>query len=171
MNNQKLLMSASTTMIIAATLLVPLTTTTTAAYAQQQGKACPPGFQLNKGVCQAEPGLSCDYLYEWNRPDRVRLTEDGQCEVTVATSPACVDPNAYYDIGTDMCEIAQTNDPAPNQEMHCAQYEEVGATVQDFEGYWQCVWYDYYQPEREDCTVGTLNEESGLCEVKPGRRA
>src|SRR5829696_190651 len=148
----------------AAVLSLGITTTTTYA---QQGKACPEGFQLNKGTCQAEPELSCDSYGV--PPHRIQLV-NGECERLWNNGPLCVEPGTYYEIFEDRCEIAGTNDPSPNQEMSCDYLEEVGATLQEFEGYWQCIWYETLGPATQECDVGTLNEASGLCEVKPGNR-
>ena len=142
--------------------------TASTAYAQSQrasAAACPEGFQLNRGVCQAEPTLTCEpYGYP---PHKIRVV-DGQCELIENASPGCVE--GYYDIFTDRCEINGTNDPSPNQEMHCGQYTELGWTLQRFDNRWQCIGYTYL-PVFEQCTTGTLNTETGMCEIKPRKRA
>ena len=157
-----------TTSALILVLAMTTVTTATTSYAQQS-RACPSGFQLNKRVCQAEPTIPTCEPYGF-RPVTIELTEDGQCKHLVNATPECVDPNAYYEIFNDRCEINGTDDPSPNQEMSCDFYEGVGATLQEFDGYWQCIWYEYL-PAFEECAAGTLNDESGLCEVKPGRRS
>ena len=138
-------MSASTTMIIAATLLVPLTTTTTAAYAQQQGKACPEGFELNKGRCQAAPTV-----LPGECPDSVG---------TVVTVPEEVEEG--------QCRTANTG--AFTNPLFIEACNEVGGViVQAFPESGHCL---FPVPAGETiCETGTLNEESGLCEIKPGNR-
>lgn len=55
--------------------------------------------------------------------------------------------------------------PTENQDIYCQEDRELQFVDVD----WVCVYYGYIPAVIEECNVGTLNEESGMCEVKPGR--
>ncbi len=167
-------------LVLATTVLLAGTVTTTIAsvYAQQQlqlkqSKACPSGFTLNKGVCQADPTYACP---EVPNQDTAHVVGN-KCFYSESASPACRPTSAtdmtqyYYDIFTDKCLIAGTKDPAPPgaEEMYCGQYEALGWTLQRFHNRWQCV-HETSVDAVPTCTTGILNSDTGKCEVKPGNR-
>jgi hypothetical protein len=171
-------------LVFATTVLLAGTTTMAQVYAQQQpqtqtqtqqkqSKACPSGFTLNKGVCQADPTYTCP---EVPNQDTAHVVGK-KCFFTESTSPGCRPTSAtdttqyYYDIFTDLCLIGGTKDPAPPgaAEMYCGQYEALGWTLQRFHNRWQCV-HETSVDAVPTCTVGTLNSDTGKCEVKPGNR-
>jgi hypothetical protein len=134
-----------------------------------QSRACPEGFSLNRGVCQAEPEASCDFLVEqgYGAP-RIKLTDDNkQCSISHAQYPLCEE--GYYDSWHDQCEDPvgyDTTFATENQNIYCPNGEDpefLGTELVCIIG------YDYVPAELE-CDVGELNEDSGMCEVKPGRR-
>ena len=174
-------------------MLSVLTLATTSAYAQPQGRgnsqACPEGFELNRGVCQAEPTpapLGCEEGYE--------LVDDDVCRTLEPTRfhPAFCPPgseNAFYNhpgygyislcvltgSGSPPFEDSEITDPtcenlfiAPNEVVMLENYERPVFAHETI-----CAFYEVVDPVPQGdpiCDIGTLNEASGLCEVKPGNR-
>lgn len=114
-----------------------------AAYAQQ-GKACPSGFELNRGVCQAEPTVL-----------------PGECPEsvgTVVTVPEGVEEG--------YCRTANTG-AFTNPLFINACNEVEGVIVQEHPESGHCL---FPAPAGEAiCETGALNEANELCEIKPGR--
>ena len=76
-----------------------MTTTTTAAYATtpQQSRACPEGYDLNRGVCQAEPTLTCE---NYNvAQERVGIDNDGDCILTEYVGAVCLNEDGTEILG------------------------------------------------------------------------
>jgi len=158
---------------MAAALALAMTTTTTQAYAQQS-RACPEGFTLNRGVCEA-PAQS----------EQVCETgdlQDGACVEIVNTDPFCPG-NFIFNGETDLCELYFTQFPDANGNcrepfvMVDGQCRFTQTAIPDCNT--GSLNAETNQCESEEvvgqpitvysCSRGTLNEASGLCEVKPGR--
>jgi hypothetical protein len=160
-------------LLILSVLTIAVTTTQTQmAAAQPQGKGpCPPGFELNRGVCQAEPEYSCQFLLNQGFPPaRITLTDDGQCQIRHGYGPDCftAEDSIGYDIFDDRCETnGQLVEASLPEDLWCRGDD----TVQRIDNVWQCVFYEFVPAQPEECDVGTLNDESGLCEIKPGNRS
>ena len=144
-----------------------------AAYAQQQGKACPPGFQLNKGVCQAEQPMVC--------PNNLSVSPSGEkCIVGQSSDAVATCPGGYNlqpvlppGSGTDGSNFKCVPNSGEGEYIDwkygCREGEELLLNTDP-------------NPTRHFCYVVTdmvpgpcpdgsiLNESNGLCEVKPGRR-
>jgi hypothetical protein len=140
------MMKKSTTMfttVTAAALLIALATTSmaTTTYAQQS-KACPEGFELNKGKCQAAPTI-----IPGECPDSL-----GTVDVISENNGICTTANTFPSTGfINACEeaggtIEPSEDPG-SVLIHCNAPAPDGERV---------------------CNTGSLNEQSGLCEIKPG---
>jgi hypothetical protein len=158
--------------VITAVLLLPLLSTTTpTAHAQpppQQQKTypqCPAGTtSFNHGKCQSEPtSLRCEPTDPFG--NRLQLI-DGKCYLVESVTPGCPD-GEYYDIFTDRCEIAFTNDPSGSMPS-CDYPGLAGFELIRFDGVWRCVKFTYYSEAIAECSTGVLNTETGKCEVKPG---
>jgi hypothetical protein len=157
------------TIPVLAALFSSLLITTAYAQPQQRRGPCPEGFELNRGVCQAEPELSCQYLLDQGYPPiRISSTDDGQqCRIANYALPLC--EQGYYDWWDNQCEDPvgfESNFPTENQDIYCADGEDPQFVDVD----WVCVTYDIVPAQAsEECNVGEFNEDSGMCEVKPGR--
>jgi hypothetical protein len=178
LKNNKFALS-SEMVIVAVTTLFLMTTTITAVtqqsvYAQpQQPKgqgACPEGFELNRGVCQAEPTLTCAPYgagYELTEVENFGLI----CYDVETAEPRCVDTTGHvgiYDPVDRRCEstVFYPNGIATNVLPDCTYLEGQGWRYTG-EG---CLRELREQPIQQ-CDIGTLNEGSGLCETRPGNRA
>jgi hypothetical protein len=136
---------------------------------------CPPGFTLNSGICQAEPSLTCEN-YNVYQP-RTNIDENGHCIVTEYTTAVCLNEEGsqilgYYFPGNDCIDTA-TKQIVPNAEPACSSPNQPWhpintATLTTERGTIECVFYTDIGPADQKCDVGTLNKESGLCEIKPG---
>jgi hypothetical protein len=144
-----------------------------AAYAQpssSNSRACPEGFSLNRGVCQAEPELSCQYLLDQGYPPiRISSTDDGQqCRIAHYSLPLCEE--GFYDWWHNQCEDPvgfDANFPTENQDIYCEDDKDLEFVDVD----WVCVTYEIVPAEAsEECDVGEFNEKSGMCETRPGNR-
>jgi hypothetical protein len=163
-------------LVVIATVLTTATsfitsTTLTEAYAQpaQQSSPCPSGFELNPGVCQAEPTLACD------EDAGFQLTEHPNlglvCYKAETAEPRCVDVFGNvggYDPFRGLCLTALGNPSNVNPD--CNYLEGQGWRFGGLEGMntFMCVRELFDEPTPE-CDPGELNEESGLCEVRLGR--
>ena len=162
----------------------------TTAYAQppQQRGPCPEGFSLNRGVCQAEPELTCDSYNqppEWIAAGRVIVDENGDCFVKEYTTAVCLNDDETQIIGyyfpSDECvgNVDGINQVIPNEEPACKDPTNPNhpintATLTTERGgrpSIECVFLTELGPADEKCDNGRLNEDSGMCEVKPGRRS
>jgi hypothetical protein len=163
--------SLSLSALLMVSVLTVIATTTTQVYAQsQQGQGrgpCPEGFELNRGVCQAEPEVSCDFLLEQGFPPIRISQEEDQCRISHYSLPLCEE--GTYDWWHNQCEDPvgfEANFPTENQNIYCDGDRELQFVDVD----WVCVEYTYVPAEVEECEVGTFNEARGMCEVKPGNR-
>ena len=148
--------------------------TTTSLEEEQQrrgssnSRACPEGFSLNRGVCQAEPELSCQYLLDQGYPPiRISSTDDGQqCRIAHYSLPLCEE--GFYDWWHNQCEDPvgfDANFPTENQDIYCEDDKDLEFVDVD----WVCVTYEIVPAEAsEEC--GEFNEESEMCETRPGNR-
>jgi hypothetical protein len=174
--NKLLVLSLIATMAITA--ITAMTTNQQTALAQQSSnsQACPPGFSLNRGVCQAEPELTCEN-YNVYQP-RTNIDENGDCILTEYTTAVCLNEDGtailgyYYD--TPYCVDNATKQPIPNAEPACSSPTQPDhpinrATLTTERGTIECVYYTNIGPAGLKCDVGTLNEETEMCEIKPGR--
>jgi hypothetical protein len=151
------------------------------AYAQSQrasAAACPEGFTLNRGVCQADPTLTCEN-YNVYQP-RTNIDENGDCIVTEYTTAVCLNEDGTAILGyyysTQDCIDDATKQPIPNAEPACSSPTQPWhpintATITTERGVIECVFYTNIGPADQKCDIGTLNEETGICEIKPGKRA
>jgi hypothetical protein len=171
----KLTLSSAIIAAASATTLLLITamTVTTIAYAQpntSNSKACPEGFHIERGTCVGEPTLKCESdIYP---PERISLI-DGECLLLDHATAGCISPDGEpvtYDIFDDRCENS-TGQLAPNAVLTCGQYEALGWKLQRIDNSWQCVGYTSLGIEPTpicDTPGTTLNEQTGLCEIKPG---
>ncbi len=79
----------------------------------------------------------------------------------------------FDDIWDNQCEDPVSFDgkfATENQEMYCSEEGFGGELIQSENtgNRWQCVIYEFEQAAQV-CDVGELNEETGMCEVRPGR--
>jgi hypothetical protein len=163
--------SLSLSALLMVSVLTVIATTTTQVYAQsQQGQGrgpCPEGFELNRGVCQAEPEVSCDFLLEQGFPPIRISKEEDRWGGSHYSLPLCEE--GTYDWWHNQCEDPvgfEANFPTENQNIYCDGDRELQFVDVD----WVCVEYTYVPAEVEECEVGTFNEARGMCEVKPGNR-
>src|SRR5215213_7390189 len=129
----------------AAVLSLGITTTTTYA---QQGKACPEGFQLNKGTCQAEPELTCDPYGVG--PTRIELV-DGECKHLSDYGPDCFEfqDRVIYDIFDDRCETdGQPVEASLPEDLTCRNDDPVIR----IDNVWRCAFYEFL-PAFEECAL------------------
>lgn len=164
--------------IVAVTTLFLMTTTITAAtqqsvYAQpnsSNSRACPEGTTLNRGVCVSEPSLVCNEEagFVLKEVENFGL----QCVLVETEEPICIDPfgnEGAFDPVRGLCLTALGN--PSNVSPQC---RDVPDSVFDFrltqseELGWHCERVVRETPTQE-CTIGTLNRATGLCEIKPGR--
>jgi hypothetical protein len=95
--------SWSISALLMLSLIAVTTTTQSAAYAQKQVREfapCPPGFEINKGMCEKPAVISCHGVEV--RP------EDGRCLVAVGGNPAEGCPEGYVphpDFPTQACAL------------------------------------------------------------------
>jgi hypothetical protein len=80
----------------------------------------------------------------------------------------------YYFPGNDCLDPA-TKEPIPGAEPACKDPTNPNhaintAVLTTERGTIECVFYTNIGPADEKCDNGRLNENSGMCEVKPGRR-
>jgi hypothetical protein len=155
--------------------------TTTNAYAQPQGRgnnnsqACPDGFEKNRRVCQAEPELVCD------EDNGFELIDDPgrglTCYKMETAEPECVPPfpssaNNYWDNINDFrCESGQyPNGVASGILPDCNHLEGQGWRYGFLPGTDtpSCV-RELFEDPTQQCDVGSLNEQTEMCEVRPGR--
>lgn len=165
--------------------VMTITMTTTNAYAQPQGRgnsqACPEGFELNRGVCQAEPELTCENFNV--SQERVSIDDNGDCILREYTTAVCLNEDGtgilgIYFPGNDCIGSLDggiTNQVIPDAEPECKDPANPNHVINTAEltterGTIECVFTTNIGPADVRCDVGTLNEESGLCEVKPGNR-
>lgn len=120
------------------------------AYAQPQqqqqngNRACPEGFELNKGKCQAEPTILA-----------------GECPDSLGTVDVIVDINGY-------CETANTF----TSTLFVNACNEANGVIVDAGTQPGVVHCAFNVPGETICeNGGILNEASGLCQIKPGNRA
>jgi hypothetical protein len=174
-------------------VLSVLTLTTTSAYAQPQGRgnsqACPVDFTLNRGVCQAEPTpapLDCEEGYELVDDDTCRTLEPTRFHSAFcppgSERASYTDPQyGFHDrcvligSGSPPFEDSETVDPtcdtlykAPNEVVVLENYDRPVFRHETI-----CAFYEVVDPVPQGnpiCDIGTLNEASGMCEVKPGNR-
>jgi hypothetical protein len=185
----KFTLSSAIIMITAMTLLI---TATPVAFAQSggiggpgggnAGTACPEGFTLNRGVCQAEPTLTCEN-YNVYQP-RTHIDENGHCIVRETTLPVCVYDEETGRIIEDYsyfymsCYVAgteqniQLTDSEPKCEYSFRPEHPINDSTLEYteRGEAICVFYTDIGPAAPQCDAGILNTESGMCEVKPGNR-
>lgn len=98
---------------------------------------------------------------------------DGECLVQERITPGCespTDPQVVYDIFDDRCE--NNNQPVPDAVITCGEeLESRGWELQRVDNRWQCVKYSSLGVDpTPTCSIGAFNEESGMCEIKPGNR-
>ena len=133
-------------------MLSVLTLAATSAYAQPQGRgnsqACPEGFELNRGVCQAAPTVT-------EIPAECPVSRVGGFQVVKISEELCVSESspsstAFATACQEAGGILQTEGVGTSM-MNCLFRLPPGETV-------------------TECEVGILNEELGLCEIKPGNR-
>lgn len=132
----------------AITTTMLTTTTTNQVYAQSNNNngngPCPPGFEKNRNICQAEPTVI-----------------PGECPEslgTVVTVPEGVEEG--------YCRTANTG--AFTNPLFINACNEVGGViVQEHPESGHCL---FPAPAGEAiCETGALNEANELCEIKPGR--
>jgi hypothetical protein len=165
----------------AAMMMIPLTT----AYAQpqsqpQQSKACPEGFTLNRGMCQAEPTLACPegtidvsgLVPEAYGGDDVECVEPSMS----ALESEC--PPLTFETTEGICEVRENNDPFGNViDTKPRIWVCQGGTILNPLDNSHCIWVVPQETtivnKVPTCTTtsSTLNEETGLCERRPGNRA
>jgi len=132
--------------LIAFAAVLSLGITTTPTYAQQNGKACPTGFELNKGQCEAAPTIT---------------------EIPGVPCPTNLGGIVVIQVNPTLCRSVGT--PTGGFGTTC---DEVGGTLIPIGGGGSICEFTTQGPQViESCDVGVLNEASGLCEVKPGNRA
>jgi hypothetical protein len=187
--NKPYFFSLSISAVLMLSLAVTMTMTVHTAQAQSSNsnsKACPPGFSLNRGVCQAEPELTCENYNiapEWVAAGRLILDENGDCFVKEYTTAVCLNEDETQIIGfyfpNDVCLDTSTNQVIPNEEPACKSPTQPNhpintatlVTVPNSRPSIQCEFLTELGPADPECNVGILNEESGMCEIKPGNRA
>jgi len=165
----------------------------TAAYAQpqQQRGPCPEGFSLNRGVCQAEPEVTpgpatCEEGFELVddmcrtiEPTRFHMafcptghsvafyTHPEHGFISSCTAIGSHPPFDESEIADPTCDILFK---APNETVVLENYERPVFAHETI-----CAFYEVKEPIHEEgeptCEVGSLNEDSGMCELKPGRRS
>lgn len=161
-------------------------TTTTAVYAQQ-GKACPPGFELKRGICQAEPTpapLGCEEGYELVDGDICRTLEPTRFHQAFCPDGSSLGSYTHPELGfISSCLLLGSSSPfedndiadptcdtlfvAENEVVELQNYERPNFRHETI-----CAFYEVVEPVPQGeptCDIGTLNEESALCEIKPGR--
>lgn len=128
------------------TSALALTMPTTAAQAQQ-GKACPEGFEINRGVCQAEPTVT---------------------EIPAVPCPSSLIGYPVQQIDEDTCRTV-TTDIAVVEDLCTHVSDGIVVVVVQVLRQAYCEFPTQGPQVIETCEIGVLNEESGLCEIKPGR--
>jgi hypothetical protein len=172
--------SLSTSALLMLRVLT-ITMTTTNAYAQPQGRgnsqACPEGFTLNRGVCQAEPEPTCENYNVVQ--ERVSVDENGDCILREYTTAVCLNEEGtrilgYYFPGND-CIDTSTKEIIPDAEPECKDPTNPNHAINTADltterGTIECVFTTNIGPADLECDIGTLNEDSEMCEVRPGNR-
>jgi hypothetical protein len=114
-------------------------------YAQEKSNACPDGFTLNKGVCQAEPTI---------------VTIPGGC-------PSDINGIPVVQVAANECNSAAL---VMSQELIDACNSVNGFLFSVNIELFRCAFPPSEDETTITCDVGTLNELTELCEVKPGNR-
>jgi hypothetical protein len=142
MKTIRLTKTTITTMALSAVMLAALLVPSSLLFpTRAYAQPCPDGMTLNKGKCVAEPSSVCA-----NGSDPVN---GDQCLIQEVRVLAIIDKFA-----------GPTCEPAS---------EIFGFELQLTEdGY---CFGQQFEPATQQCTVGTLNSETGLCQTKPGNRA
>lgn len=165
-------LSLSALLVLSVLTLATITTTTVYAQPsstpQEKSKACPEGFEKNRGICQKEPTLTCAPYgggYELTEVENFGLI----CYDVETAEPRCVDQHGnvgVYDPTDRRCEsrVFYPNGIATNVSPDCTYLEGQGWRYTG-EG---CLRELREQPIQQ-CDIGTLNEGSGLCETRPGK--
>jgi hypothetical protein len=150
-----------------------MVTSSSTAYAQSQrasAAACPEGFQLSRGVCQAEPTLTC--LEETHSHGaKIKLIDD-QCVRIEYYTPGCP-AGEYFELFTNRCEIGGTDEPSGSEPTcYDPRFPDTAnhkLVIRD--GLYRCEMIASISEPTKSCTVGMLNSATEMCEIKPGRRA
>jgi hypothetical protein len=159
-------------------LMLSLMTMTTSVYAQQrqlqqqQSQACPPGFELNRGVCQAEQPLTCPIGFISPSGEKCAV---GQSSDAVATcppgynlQPVASPPGSGTDGSNYKCVPNSGEGEYIDWEYACQPGEEILMSSDPHPTRHFCYVVEDMVPG--PCPTGaTLNEESGMCELKPGK--
>jgi hypothetical protein len=146
----------------------------------EAGSVCPEGFTLNRGVCETEPTLTCENYNIHFDLSRVHMDENGQCIYEQWWAPTCVyDPITGrliedYSYAYMSCRDMATNtltDTEPKCEYTAEPDHPINDAVLRYteRGEANCVTYEEIGPADPKCDVGTLNPQTGMCEVRPGR--
>jgi hypothetical protein len=164
-----ILVTVAITVVVTMVMSTPLfLMTTTAAYAQSSNsRACPDGFAMNRGVC-TKPADETTITSGPTCPDNTwQLTQD----LTKCFKNAVV-PTGYHvfpaDEGVDTDEECQQLSSRTD-----ATYDPNTNTCR-FPSFTVTTIYEDSIPGKTttnySCTQGILNEDSRMCETRPGNR-
>jgi hypothetical protein len=117
---------------------------------------CPDGFTYNRDsrLCEDEPTLQC--------AEGLEETSDGSaCILTETQTPRC--PSGTHFDGNTQCLNDHNNEPSTTSPTCTSE----GYTLQTLDGRLQCVKTSIVPATEPTCETGTLNEDTGKCEIKP----
>jgi hypothetical protein len=162
----------SLSVISALLMLSFLATTTTNVYAQPQSRgnsnsqACPPGFELNRGVCQAPVIITTTE----ECPSNASISPQGNCYVGIASisNAICPSSHPFQYVGQAGC-FNEAGETAPLV-YQCPSYAEFEVDLSDPLNPRCLQLVDKITNTEESCPEGS-RRNGDLCEVRPGNRA
>jgi hypothetical protein len=133
---------------------------------QQNSRACPEGFEMNRGKCEMEPEITTELVC----PNNLSESPLGNCIVGVGSPVAHVCPNGYSQhIGEPFCRNVEDFDDTAEKVYQCASGYELDTTIENVPRCFQVI-PKVEQEIQEPCPSGsTLDSARNVCVAKPGR--